>query len=159
MTTIPNYPGYRVVTNLSFKNEAPNMKILWALSFHEISSLILFLKESTFEQTLEMYSLVNFGLHICESYLKLWYYTDTSVTSPISSSSGRLNKWAISTTGLDQQNFEPKIVNIFLPISLNKCLGAQKKSLIETVLLSTHNICFGWELRILFGYPLLTKVL
>ena len=34
-----------------------------------------------------------------------------------------------------------KIVNIFLPINLNVCLGAQKNRLIETVLLSTHNIC------------------
>ena len=35
-------------------------------------------------------------------------------------------------------------VNIFLQISHNICvLGAQKNSLIEMVLLSTHNICFG----------------
>ena len=27
------------------------------------------------------------------------------------------------------------------------CLGAQKNHLIETVLLSTSNICFGWEIR------------
>ena len=27
------------------------------------------------------------------------------------------------------------------------CLGAQKNRLIETVLLSTHNICFGLEIR------------
>ena len=40
--------------------------------------------------------------------------------------------------------FEPKIVNIFLPMSvLTYVLGAQKSRLIETVLLSTHNICFG----------------
>ena len=32
--------------------------------------------------------------------------------------------------------------------------------LIETVLLSTHNICFGWETRKFnFRYTLLTKVL
>ena len=31
--------------------------------------------------------------------------------------------------------FERKIVNIFLPINFNRC--------IETVLLSTYNICFG----------------
>ena len=36
--------------------------------------------------------------------------------------------------------FERKSVNIFLPISLNVCLGAQKNRLIETVLLSTHNM-------------------
>ena len=30
-------------------------------------------------------------------------------------------------------------------------MGAQKNRLIETVLLSTHNVCFGWEeLRKLF---------
>ena len=39
-------------------------------------------------------------------------------------------------------------------------VGAQKNRLIETVLLSTHNICFGWEIRKLnFLYSLLTKVL
>ena len=32
---------------------------------------------------------------------------------------------------------------IFLPINFNMCLGAQKNHLIETVLLSNHNICFG----------------
>ena len=37
-------------------------------------------------------------------------------------------------------------------------LGAQKNCLIETVLLSTHNICFGWEIRkLFFWYALLTK--
>ena len=39
-------------------------------------------------------------------------------------------------------------------------MGAQKNRLIERVLLSTHNICFGWEIRkIIFHYALLTKVL
>ena len=39
-------------------------------------------------------------------------------------------------------------------------MGAQKNRLIETVLLSTHNICFGWEIRKLnFRYALLTKVM
>ena len=47
------------------------------------------------------------------------------------------------STGLDKQFFQRKIVNIFLPINFNICLGAQKNRLIETVLLSTHNICFG----------------
>ena len=46
-------------------------------------------------------------------------------------------------TGLNKQNFQRKIVNIFLPIILACVLGAQKNRLIETVLLSTHNICFG----------------
>ena len=43
-------------------------------------------------------------------------------------------------------------------ISLKTCvLGAQKNCLNETVLLSTHNICFGWEIRkIIFKYALLS---
>ena len=37
-------------------------------------------------------------------------------------------------------------------------LGAQKNRLIETVLLSTHNICFGREIRKLnLCYALLTR--
>ena len=36
-------------------------------------------------------------------------------------------------------------------------LGAQKNRLDETVLLSTHNICLGWEIRkIIFSYTLLS---
>ena len=36
------------------------------------------------------------------------------------------------------------------------CFGAQKNCLIETILLSTHNICFGREIRkIIFNYTLL----
>ena len=46
-------------------------------------------------------------------------------------------------TSLDKQNFQRTIVNISLPIILTYILGAQKNRLIETVLLSTHNICFG----------------
>ena len=37
----------------------------------------------------------------------------------------------------------PKIALISFPTNLNMCLGAQKNRIIETVLLSTHNICFG----------------
>ena len=44
--------------------------------------------------------------------------------------------------GLDKHHFERIIVNIFLPINFNLCLGAQKNRLIETLLLSTHNISF-----------------
>ena len=37
------------------------------------------------------------------------------------------------------------------------CFGAQKNRLIETVLLSTHNICFGREIRkIIFSCALLS---
>ena len=39
--------------------------------------------------------------------------------------------------------FEPKNAVIFLPSNLTYVLGAQKNHLIGTVLLSTHNICFG----------------
>ena len=39
-------------------------------------------------------------------------------------------------------------------------MGAQKNRLIEMVLLSTNNICFGWKIRkLFFCYALLTKVL
>ena len=37
-------------------------------------------------------------------------------------------------------------------------VGAQKNRLIETVLLNTHNRCFGWEIRkLIFWYTLFTK--
>ena len=39
--------------------------------------------------------------------------------------------------------FQRKILNIFLSVSFNICFAAQKNRLIETVLLSTHNICFA----------------
>ena len=43
--------------------------------------------------------------------------------------------------------------------ALEVWFSAQKNSLIEMVLLSTHNICFGLEIRkIFFRYALLTKV-
>ena len=49
---------------------------------------------------------------------------------------------------------------IFLSISLNMCFGAQKNHLIEMVLLSTHNICLGSEIRQKnFSYTLLSGVL
>ena len=48
---------------------------------------------------------------------------------------------SISAT-LDKQDFLHTPVNIFLPIAFNICSGAEKNRLIETVLLSTHNICF-----------------
>ena len=51
--------------------------------------------------------------------------------------------WLCVNIGLDKQKFQSKIVNIFLPISLTYVLGAQENSLIERVLLSNHNICFG----------------
>ena len=45
--------------------------------------------------------------------------------------------------GLDKQKNEHIIINISDPSVLTYVLGAQKNRLIETVLLSTHNICFG----------------
>ena len=45
---------------------------------------------------------------------------------------------------LDNKSFEYKIVNIFFTQSfVTYVFGAQKNCLIETVLLSTCNICFG----------------
>ena len=51
-----------------------------------------------------------------------------------------------------------KMLIFSYPSVLTYVLGAQKNHLIETVLLSTHNICFGCEIRKLnFHYALLTK--
>ena len=49
--------------------------------------------------------------------------------------------------GLDNKIFERTIGIIVLPININYVLGTQRNRLTETVLLSTHNICFGWEIR------------
>ena len=46
----------------------------------------------------------------------------------------------MSDIGLDKQNFEPKNVNIFLPISLAYMFGSSKEPFHG---LSTHTICFG----------------
>ena len=54
---------------------------------------------------------------------------------------------AVCSIGPDMETFERKIVINFLPINLNMFLGAQKNCLIETVLLSTHNTCFDWEIK------------
>ena len=52
-----------------------------------------------------------------------------------------------------------KIVNIFLSISFNIFLCAQKNRLIETVLLSTHNMFWLRNIRIMviFDYEFLSK--
>ena len=48
-------------------------------------------------------------------------------------------------------------LHYFLAYQFKRVLGAQKNCLIETVLLSTHNICFGGEIRkIIFQYALLS---
>ena len=50
----------------------------------------------------------------------------------------------INVIGLDKHNFFSVQLLIFsYPSILSYVLGAQKNCLIETVLLSTHNICFG----------------
>ena len=56
-------------------------------------------------------------------------------------------------------NLSPVIVvNGLMAVISQK--GAQKNIIIEGVLLSTHNICFGREIRkLFFCYSLLTKVL
>ena len=59
-------------------------------------------------------------------------------------------------TGLEKQkNFSVKLSIYSYPYVLAYVLGAQKNRLSETVLLSTHNICFGWKIRF-FCYTLLT---
>ena len=51
---------------------------------------------------------------------------------------------AISKTQIKMnKSFQSIIVNIFLPIILAFVLDSQKNHLIETVILSTHYICFG----------------
>ena len=58
-----------------------------------------------------------------------------------------LDQFQIYITGLNKQK-------------ISHVLGAQKNRLIETVLLSTNNICFVWEVRkINFRFTLLPKVL
>ena len=46
-------------------------------------------------------------------------------------------------TGLDTQKFCVKLLIFSYPYFFAYVLGAQKNRLIETVLLNTHNICFG----------------
>ena len=54
-------------------------------------------------------------------------------------------------TRLDKTKFLSVKLKIFSYLSiLTYVLGAQKNRLIETVLLSTHNICFVSDLRKLF---------
>ena len=51
----------------------------------------------------------------------------------------------------EARTFSPQSIKTFV-------LGAQKNCLIETVLLSTHNICFGREIRKnIFLYTLLSR--
>ena len=50
-----------------------------------------------------------------------------------------------------------KLLIFSYPSDVTYVLGVQKNHLIETVLLSTHNIAFGWEIRKIFFVTLLTK--
>ena len=53
-------------------------------------------------------------------------------------------------TGLDKQILSVKLLIFSYPSILTYVLGTQKNRLTETVLLSTHNILFGCEIRKLF---------
>ena len=67
---------------------------------------------------------------------------------PCNTMSNKILCWLICSLDVSigpkiSKNNLHKIAIIFLSISLNCVLGAQKNRLIETVLLNTHNICFG----------------
>ena len=51
--------------------------------------------------------------------------------------------YCLGFIGLERQKIDRKIMNFSYPSILTYVSGAQKNFLIETVLLSTHNICFG----------------
>ena len=51
--------------------------------------------------------------------------------------------WFLLSQVKINKNYQHKIVMFSYPSVLPYVLGAQKNRLIETVLLSTHNICFG----------------
>ena len=54
-----------------------------------------------------------------------------------------LQDLTLSYFGQDKHFCQRIIVSVFLQIYSDICLGTQKNRLIETVLLSTHNIGFG----------------
>ena len=60
------------------------------------------------------------------------------------------NKKAIFLLGTLNKKFQRKIVNILLPIILAYVLGAQKNRLIETVLLSTLNMFWLKNKKVIF---------
>ena len=67
----------------------------------------------------------------------------------------------MTVTGLDKQKLSLWICKYFFIYNFKHMFLVLKRfRLIETVLLSTHNICFGWKIRkLFFCYTLLTKVL
>ena len=52
--------------------------------------------------------------------------------------------------GLDKQNFECKIVNIFIPISFNVCFGCSKEPSYGDVSFECQQQMFWLEIRKLF---------
>ena len=52
------------------------------------------------------------------------------------------------------KNFDCKIVNNFLPVSFINMFWVLIRTVSLRPTLSTHNICFGWEIRkLIFWYP------
>ena len=49
----------------------------------------------------------------------------------------------VQIIGLDKKKMSVKLLIFSYPSVLTYVLGAKKNHLIETVLLSTHNMCFG----------------
>ena len=90
-----------------------------------------------------------------EVSMLLTYKMVSSMLCPVHHSKARLSDWSAlpmerkfnllaRITGVDKQKNLHNIVNIFLPvIFLVYVFGAQKNRLIERVLLSTHNKCYG----------------
>ena len=61
-------------------------------------------------------------------------------------------------TGKDKKKLRRKSVKTITHLFLTYVLGVQKNRLVETVLLSTHNIFIGWGIRKLnLWHVLLTK--
>ena len=100
------------------------MPLITFLTFKHSLSFELFLKGNVRNRMLHAYMSLFRGL-TCFKTCKTLSYKEIIVSEIL------------------PQFFDPKIVNIFIPISFNICLGAQKSLRIETVLLNTHSICFG----------------
>ena len=81
-------------------------------------------------------------MHIFTSFLVMAYLHQYNISGSNPSGDRLLPLYVYSLVcniGPVKQIFKCKIVIIFFPINLNICFGCSK----ETVLLSTHNICFG----------------
>ena len=53
----------------------------------------------------------------------------------------------LNNRSLDNQKIRGKNVNIVLSVNFNICFGYSKEQSQWEGYLSTHNICFGWEIR------------